>query len=104
MSDDIPIIDRIEYPDKIREMVDKINANFERVSTLRGFNNSLKFTFETPSNTWLCEHNMNTSKVTANIYDLSGNRVHPNTESPSTDETYEITFVIPQSGYVILSF
>ena len=67
------------------------------------FDNTTQFTQNTPTASWIIPHTLRTQSPMVQVYDLSYNQIIPNAVIGVDNGTLKIEFLIPTTGYVMIS-
>lgn len=57
----------------------------------------------TNSSTWVVNHNLNTPNAIAQVFDINGYQIIPQTLRHTDNNNITVTFSAPQSGYVVVA-
>jgi hypothetical protein len=65
--------------------------------------NTTQFTQTTPTASWIIPHTLRTQSPMVQVYDLSYNQIIPNAITGVDNGTVKVEFLVPTSGYAMLS-
>ena len=99
-----PTTGRIVFKDKRVWICAEIVLGVPAWIPLTGMNNTKIHDQTSASSDWTVEHNLNTTAPLVQVYDNSGNMLIPNSITPLTNNTLQITFGTSMVGRAVVMF